>query len=95
MNKNEKEDKAEILRQGIPTRFWEIIKETLVESIEHINKQLDEDCSELPPEEYKSKRELLKAKVEFIDTLSKTPENIISWLQEPDDVERDFDPYQK
>jgi hypothetical protein len=96
MKKENAKDNIEILRQGATSRFWLLIKEALKESEQTIAIEQDsEDMSEMTPEEYKFRNELFKAKRKFLDTLSKTPENIISWLEQPESDVRDFDPYQK
>lgn len=48
---------------------------------------------DLPAEQYKVQNEVFKSKKEFIDKLIKTPDNIMSWLEEPNNEEKEFDPY--
>jgi hypothetical protein len=88
--------KIEILKQGKQTEFWRIIIDALEESKEDIQKKQDsEDLKELSPELYKIYNELFKAKKQLIDTLIKTPDNIISWLTKPVTERQNFDPYDK
>jgi len=95
-NDKEKLDAKEILRQGVSSQFWQLIMDATKESEEAIRKiQDDEEMADLPAEEYKFRNELYKAKRKFLDTLSKTPENIISWLESPNNESREFDPYEK
>ena len=85
-----------ILEQGKTEKFWELIVASLEESIEHIETQRDsEDMKELSPEMYKLTNELFKAKKEFLKTLIRTPDNIISWLEKPSTDRPEFDPYEK
>lgn len=92
----QKKSAEEILKQGMTTEFWILIVKALKESKEALQRLQDgEEIADLPPEQYKLKNELFKAKKEYLDTLSKTPENIISWLQSPNNEETDFDPYKK
>ena len=95
-NVKEKQTANEILKEGMKTRFWEIIVIALTESREALTKaQEDEALSELSPEVYKMQMELLRAKKSFIDNLIKTPENVMSWLQSPNNETQEFDPYAK
>jgi hypothetical protein len=66
----------------------------LKESRDSLGNQLESDeMAELPADQYKLKCELLKAKRKYLDILSNTPENIISWLQAPNNTSVEFDPY--
>lgn len=92
----EKLTKQEILRQGAKGEFWKLIVVALEESKRYLQKlQDDEGMKDLPAEQYKLMNELIKAKKDYLDMLIKTPENIISWLETPDEDKRDFDPYEK
>ena len=83
----EKQSAIEILKQGRKTEFWRLIVEAMKESKEVIQKTQDgDDIADLPSTEYKLQNEIYKVKKEFLDTLVNTPENIISWLEEPDNV---------
>jgi len=91
---NHKESSQEILRQGKQTEFWRLIVEAIEESKKNIQAQQDgADISTLPADQYKHQNEIFKAKKHFLDMLINTPDNIISWLQDPDNSERNFDPY--
>ena len=95
-DKKEKANAEGILKEGMKTKFWQIICDALKESKEVLQRIQDSDeIADLPPEQYKHKMEIYKAKKEYLDTLSKTPENIISWLQDPKSDNTDFDPYFK
>jgi len=89
--------KIEILRTGQQTEFWRLIVEAIEESKAHIQKQMDgNDILDLPPEQYKMVNELFKSKKQFLDTLIKTPENLMSWLETPpNERPKEFDPYEK
>ena len=94
--KKERLDAEGILKQGTMTEFWKLIVRALQESKEALQKLQDgEDIANLPAEQYKLMNELYKAKKEYLDTLTRTPENIISWLQDPISENKDFDPYAK
>lgn len=96
IDKKNKEDIKEIIRQGERTEFWALIVQALQESKEAIQREQDgEDIAELPADQYKLKNELYKAKKDYLETLMRTPQNIISWLQEPSNENKEFDPYSK
>ena len=85
----------EILRLGAEGDFWELLLKALKDSKKQLKKLLDDDDPDLPAEMYKFERELLKAKVEYIDKLLKLPETLIVWLENPNNIAKDFDPYEK
>ena len=86
----------EILRNGKDTQFWKAIVNSLTESQEFIREQMeDEDFKDLPADQYKLMNELMKAKLKFLETLKNTPDNIISWLEQPPEDRMEFDPYAK
>ena len=85
-----------ILEEGKKTQFWKLVVDSLMESKEFIQEQQDgEDISELSAEQYKHMNEVFKAKKKFLDILTKTPDNIISWLEKPVNERKEFDPYDK
>ena len=89
-----KKDKQEILRQGKNSDFWRVIVEALKESKEYLQKITDsDDLKELPADQYKVENELLKAKRKYLDKLSELPDNLILWLENPDNKKPNFDPY--
>jgi len=92
-NLKSKESKQEILRNGIKTDFWKLILNALDDSIKRIEDN-QKDISELPADQYKLENELIIKKIEFLKTLKKTPDNLIDWLEETDNKEDDFDPYE-
>lgn len=95
-NKTEEASAIEILKAGKKTKFWELILESMQESKAFIQKELDrEDLLDISAEEYKYKNELFKAKKRLIDSLIKTPDNLASWLGQPEDKRKEFDPYEK
>ena len=86
----------EVLKQGTGTEFWKLIVRALEDSKADIQAQQDnDDLKDLSPEQYKFENEIYKVKKQFIDTLIKTPGNIVSWLEKPDSEREDFDPYAK
>ena len=90
------QSKMEVLRIGKGGEFWKLIVEALQESIDFIQEQMDSDeLKELTAEQYKLTNELFKAKKQYLATLMKTPDNLISWLGTPDNERKDFDPYEK
>jgi len=52
----------DILRAGVNTEFWDIIKQRLESTIDSLQDQLDSDMSGYVAEEYKIRNEVLKAK---------------------------------
>lgn len=89
-----KKTKQEILKQGQRGEFWKILVDGLDESIIHIrNKQNHDDFKELPGEQYKLMNELLKAKILYLEKLKALPEDMISWLENPDSSTENYDPY--
>lgn len=97
LNSKEKLDAQGVLKEGVKSEFWRLITEALTESREALQRAQDSDeaMRDLPPEQYKVANELYRIKREFIDTLSKMPENIISWLVDPKSDNEGFDPYDK
>lgn len=95
-NSKEEENAKGILEEGKKTEFWKLIVRSMEESKEFIQSQQDDDdLKELTPEMYKLTNEIFKAKKQYLDTLIKTPDNIISWLEKPSSERQDFDPYDK
>ena len=95
-NKNEEESAKAILEEGKKSKFWQLIVESITESKAHIQAQQDgEDISDLSAEQYKHMNEVFKAKKKFLDMLIVTPDNLISWLGQPEEQRKDFDPYEK
>lgn len=85
-----------ILETGKKEKFWQLIAQSIEESIAYIQQQQDsEDMRDLSQEMYKHTNEIFKAKKELLRTLIKTPDNIISWLGKPSADRPDFDPYDK
>lgn len=85
-----------ILEEGKKSEFWKLVLQSIAESKEFIQSEQDsEDLKDLPAENYKLQNELFKAKKQFLDSLAKTPDNIISWLQKPSSERQEFDPYDK
>lgn len=87
--------KIEILKAGMKTEFWKIIVEAIQESKDYIQEQMDaEGMKDMTPEQYKFTNETFKAKRMYLDTLMKTPENMISWMVKvPSEKPKNFDPY--
>ncbi len=95
-SKSEESTVKATLEEGKKSKFWQYITRALEESKAFIQAQQDsEDLKELSPEIYKLQNELFKAKKVFLDHLIKTPDNIISWLQQPSNERQEFDPYDK
>ena len=95
-DKKEKNNAKGILEEGMKTDFWKLIVDALKESKESLQRLQDgEEIADLPPEQYKLQMELCKAKKDYLDKLAKTPENIISWLEDPNNDTTEFDPYDK
>ena len=91
----ESQSKQEILRQGQQSDFWQIIVEALRDSKEHLRQeQSSDDLKDLPADQYKVESELLKAKIKYLDKLTDYPNTIIGWLQNPNQEEKNYDPYQ-
>ena len=84
----------EILKQGQLSEFWQIIVQFVRESKEHLRQEQDSDSlRDLPADQYKVENELLKAKIQYLDKLTDYPNTIIGWLQNPNQEEKDWDPY--
>jgi len=93
-NQNEKDSAAQILKDGMQTKFWKLICEALDESREELLKYQDsEEFRNLPADVYKLENELIRSKRVYLETLKKTPDNIISWLGKPNNNDENFDPY--
>lgn len=88
--------KQEVLRNGIKTDFWKLIVKNLNESIERLrNEQNSDALRDLPADQYKVENEIIKASIANLEDLKQVPENIISWLDDPNAGEKghEFDPY--
>ncbi len=90
-------DAQGILKEGMKTPFWKMISEALQESKDALARAQDGDQTlrELPPDQYKLESELYRIKRDFLSTLMKTPENLMSWLESPNNNDTEFDPYGK
>jgi len=85
----------EILRLGMDGDFWQLIVSALQDSKENLRNLLDsDDLKDLPADQYKLESEILKSKIKYIDKLSELPKNLIAWHENPDNTEKDFDPYE-
>ena len=85
----------EILRLGAQGDFWQLILNALKKNKENLQTTLDgEDLTDLPADQYKLESEILKTKIKYIDKLSKLPESLIVWHENPDNIEKNFDPYE-
>ena len=94
METKDSKSKQEILRQGMNSEFWKIISEALRDSKNHLRNEQDADeLKDLPADQYKVENELLKAKIKYLDKLANYPDTIIGWLQNPNQEEKDYDPY--
>lgn len=94
MDLKDSKSKQEILRQGMNSEFWKIISEALRDSKNHLRNEQDADAlRDLPADQYKVENELLKAKIKYLDKLADYPNTIIGWLQNPNQEEKDYDPY--
>ena len=94
METKDSKSKQEILRQGMNSEFWMIISEALRDSKNHLrDEQGSDDLKDLPADQYKVENELLKAKIKYLDKLADYPNTIIGWLANPNQEEKDYDPY--
>lgn len=92
---NDSQSQQEILKQGQLSEFWQIIVQFIRESKEHLRQeQRSQDLKNLPAEQYKLENELILSKLEYLDKLTDYPNTIIGWLQNPDNEDRNYDPYQ-
>ena len=92
---NDSQSQQEILKQGQLSEFWQIIVQFVRESKEHLRQeQRSQDLKNLPAEQYKLENELILSKLEYLDKLTDYPNTIIGWLQNPDNEDRNYDPYQ-
>ena len=91
-----RESAKETLRLGAKTDFWKLILEVLDDNIESLRKEQDSDeFRELDSHQYKTENEILKAKINYLKQLKKTPDNVIGWLGNPDSGDFNPDPYDK
>lgn len=82
------------MRQGEKTDFWNLILQSIDDSIEHIRKEQASDIFEdLPAEQYKVQNELLKAKIKYLEQMKNQPSIIIEDVENPDEEKQNFDPY--
>lgn len=89
-------DKIEIIKQGAGGEFWKLLVDALHDSKDALRKQQEsDDLKELPADQYKVENELLKAKIKYLDKLIGLPDTIVQWLQNPDNSQVEFDPYEK
>lgn len=96
MKKVDSKTAQEILKRGMKEDFWQLILANLDESIENLrNKQNSDEIRDLPAEQYKVENEIIKASISNLQDLKRVPQNIISWLDDPNTGETDinFDPY--
>lgn len=89
-----KDNIQEILRQGKVTEFWQVLVQALDDSIVNLQKIQDsDDMKDLPIDQYKVESEILKAKRANLKKLKELPDTLVSWLEQPDQGEKNFDPY--
>ena len=94
MDIKDSKSRQEILRQGMKSEFWQIISEALRDSKNHLRNEQDADeLKDLPADQYKVENELLKAKIKYLDKLADYPNTIIGWLENPNQEEKNYDPY--
>ena len=95
-NPKDKEAIQETLKQGKLTEFWNIIEQALDDSIKHLQYMQDgEEIKDLPADQYKLEAELIKAKKSYLEKLKHFPDTLGLWLVDPDQSEKEFDPYLK
>jgi len=54
-----------------------------------------EEIKDLPADQYKLEAELIKAKKSYLEKLKHFPDTLGLWLVDPDQSEKEFDPYLK
>ena len=92
----QKDAVRDILSQGLRSDFWELLCQVLDDNIRHQDEQInDEDVMDLDPVMYKTTMEILKGRKSDLQKLKELPEKVILDLQDPNQTEPDFDPYEK
>lgn len=83
------------MRQLLESDAWDVIRQSLEVSIEHIERVHNErDLIELPAEQYKFEQELVKAKCEYLRKLMNLPNDIIEDVStESEGQDENPDPY--
>ena len=86
----------DILSQGVSSDFWELLCQVLDDNIKAQDEQInDEDVMDLDPVQYKTTMEILKGRKSDLQKLKELPQKIILDLQDPNQTEPEFDPYEK
>ncbi|MCK5211698.1 hypothetical protein KAJ89_03280 [Candidatus Parcubacteria bacterium] len=97
MSENKQAQEAtsqEILRLGQDSDFWRLMLVALEKCKENLRNISDsDDFKDLPADRYKLESELSKAKIKYLDKLSNLPGSLIVWMKNPDNKDKDFDPY--
>ena len=89
-------DIISIMELGKSEDFWATLCAKIDEAIDILEHQEDAQSLEtLSPEQYKFEMALLKAKQKFLRTLKEYPDSIIQDMQEPNNEQPEYDPYQK
>ena len=85
---------VEVVNAGKSTEFWNLLRQAIDESIEHLQGVGDsDDIKDLPPDRYKLEMELLKAKKNYLKRLKDYPDVIINRVTDPESYDFNFDPY--
>lgn len=85
---------ADTLRAGAKGEFWAIMLQVLDQNISHIEREMaSEDMSEMDATEYKVQMEVWKGRKRDLLKLKLLPETLIVELEDPDQTEPTFDPY--
>jgi len=93
--KNAKNIQA-ILREGKSSEFWQVICAFLDEDIEkHKAELMSDEFFTAPAEQYKVQAEVIKNHILDLQTLKDFPDECIIELDEPDQTETEYDPFEK
>ncbi len=83
-----------VMEQGKTSDFWQLIMQAIEQTRMNLQEYQDSDeFRDLPADKYKLESELIHAKRKYLNILKETPDNIISWLSQPDAKIENFDPY--
>lgn len=92
-NPKDRDNVKAVLEQGGDTDFWKLIVQAIEENIERLKKEMDDDMSSLPAEQYKTRRECLIAEIKHFEYLRELPKEIIMSLDSTEFLEPRYDPY--
>jgi len=97
-DKSKMQTNIEILKQGQKGDFWQLILESLEESVNYIRLQQEsEEFENLPADQYKLQDRVMKNKIKYLEHMQDLPQFLIEELKDPNVNAPKFnpDPYTK